>query len=60
MPITEKPSDRLPTRLAPLGDNMRTNLEDLVTPTQWVETERAQEAQERRGRGEKRQSQRRY
>jgi hypothetical protein len=59
MPVTEKPSDRLPTHLAPLGDNMRTNLEDLVTPTQWVETERAQKAQERRRRGEKQQSQRR-
>jgi hypothetical protein len=47
MPVTEKPSDRLPTRLAPLGDNMRTNLEGLVTPAQWVETERAQKAQER-------------
>jgi len=60
MPVTKKPSDRLPTRLVPLGDNMRTNLEGLVTPTELADTERAQEAQEKRERREKQQSQRRY
>jgi hypothetical protein len=60
MPVTEKPSDRVPTRLAPLGDNMRTNLEGLVRPTEWADTERAQKAQEKRETREKQQSQGRY